>query len=599
MNKIRGSGGIGRRAGLRIQWLCPCGFKSHLPHIFILTKTMWYLLLKIKPRLIKRLLFRKSAEHWAKVGVALAVIGLFFWGAYEIFYRIFDYLTTVQDIGLVLTDRIISIGFLAFFAMLIISNLVSSISTLFRSAETEYLMSTPLSHSSVFWSRFVDNFFYSSWATAVICFPMTLAYIVVHKLPLWQSIIAGVMLLLFLIIPAYIGAVGAMILFVLTKKLSFKKTVAIIVIISAVLIYFYIKTNISGTVMFNVMGDLSVLNYYLRQLGSYRYPYFPHVWFAEVLRNLRLGNWTLAWLFGSAMVSTSFFGFFVTDQFARWIYFPAFEVASSLSTSRKARMRSIFRSAWWKILSPFQPPVRAMLVKDIKLFLRDPSQWSQFTVILVLVAVYMANLRFVPSRVESLFWQTVVSFVNYAFCGYILATLSVRFVYPAISMEGKSFWSIVSSPLKLKTLFWEKFALAFMLFFLVAEALAIVSNSLLAQSSQMMLITAVGILLMSISLVSLNVGLGILFPNFDELNPMRIASSGGGMIAALLSLAYVGIMVVIAALPTYRYASRAAFGETLSSWEIISSIVAMVVINLAATIIPLRLGLKNIGKREF
>ncbi len=560
---------------------------------------MRYLLLTIKPRLIKRLLLQKGAEHWAKVIVAIVVIGLFFWGAYEIFYSIFDYLTTVRDIGLVLNDRIISIGFLAFFAMLVVSNLVSSISTLFRSTETEYLMSTPLAYNQVFWARFLDNFFYSSWATAVIGFPMTLAYIVVHKLPLWQSVIVGVMLFVFLLIPAYVGAVLAMILFVVAKKLSFRKTLAILVFLSLLLVYFYVRTNLSGGIMFNVMGDLSVLNYYLRQLGSYRNPYFPHIWFAETLRTIRLGDWGGAAVFMSAMVSTAVFGFFLTDQFARWLYFPAFEAAAYITGSRRAKRRSIINSPLWRFFSSFSPPFRAMLVKDVKLFIRDPNQWSQFAVILVLVAVYMANLRFVPSRVESLFWQTVVSFVNFAFSGYILATLSVRFVYPSISMEGKSFWAIISSPLRVSALFWEKFTIAFVVFFIIAEALAVISNGILAQSAQMMAFTAVGILLMSVSLVSLNVGLGILFPNFEELNPMRIASSGGGMIAALLSLAYVGIMVVIVAVPTYRYTYNLAFGEEFSRWEIFVAVVLMLAVNAAATVIPLRLGLKNIGKREF
>ncbi|MCD6531609.1 hypothetical protein J7K99_04120, partial [bacterium] len=79
----------------------------------------------------------------------------------------------------------------------------------------------------------------------------------------------------------------------------------------------------------------------------------------------------------------------------------------------------------------------------------------------------------------------------------------------------------------------------------------------------------------------------------------RIASSGGGMIAALLSLAYVGLMVVIVALPTYRYTSNLAFGEAYSDWEIFLAVASMIVLNLVATVVPLKLGLKNIGRREF
>ena len=560
---------------------------------------MWHLLLINKPKLIWRLIARKGLEHWSKIIVAVIVIGLFFTGAYELFYRVFAYLKNSSEIGTVLIDRLISIGFLAFFTMLIVSNLVSSISTLFRSTETTYLMTTPLSHSDVFWTRFIDNFFYSSWATAIMSLPMALAYIIVNSLPLWEALWMSVLLFLFLLIPAYIGAVLAMILFLLAKKISMRRTVAILVLLSFGIIYFYIKSNLAGGIMFNVMGDLSMLNYYLRQLGSYKNPYFPHIWLAEAFRTIRLADWHSAFIFTSAMLSTAVFGFFLTDFFARWLFFPSFEAALSISGQKRTKRRSIFKSKLWGIFAPFPRDMRAMMVKDIKLFIRDPNQWSQFAVLLVLLAVYLVNLKFVPSRVESLLWQTIISFVNFGFSGYILATLSVRFVYPAISMEGKSFWSIISSPLSVKSLFWEKFIIAFIVFFILAEIVAVISNAILSQSTQMIILTAVGILLMSISLVSLNVGLGILFPNFEELNPMRIASSGGGMIAALLSLIYVAVVVVIIALPTYRYASYLALGDTFSNWEIFGAVVALIVVNTAATVIPLKLGLKSVAKREF
>ena len=160
---------------------------------------MRHLILNTKRKLLWRLIARQGLEHWAKILVAIIIVGGFFSAAYLLFLRVFAYLSTVQDIGPVLVDRLISIGFLAFFSMLLISNLVSSISTLFRSTESEYLMATPLSHAQVFWSRFMDNFIYSSWATAIIGLPMVLAYVIVNKLPFWQVLIAALLLFLSLI----------------------------------------------------------------------------------------------------------------------------------------------------------------------------------------------------------------------------------------------------------------------------------------------------------------------------------------------------------------------------------------------------------------
>ncbi len=560
---------------------------------------MLNLLLKTKPKLLWRLVARKGLEHWAKIIVAIFVITLFFTGAFELFRRVFDYLISVQDIGPILVDRLISIGFLAFFSMLLVSNIVSSISTLFRSTETTYLMSTPLEYRNIFWSRFIDNFFYSSWATAVMGLPMALAYLVAHKISLVHWFWVATLLFAFLAIPALIGSIISMVIFILASKITMRRTVGILVFATAGIAYFYLRSNTAGGLMFNVRGDLSLLNHYLRELGSYKHPFFPHIWFAEALRSIRLENFQLGLLYSSALLSTAAFFGVCADLSAKLMYFKAFESASSLVSMRKTKRRSLFESALWKIFSPFPADMRGLMVKDIKLFLRDPNQWAHFAVLLVLLAVYLANLRFVPKRIDSLLWQTIISFVNFAFSGYILGTLSVRFVYPSISMEGKSFWSIISSPLLVKKLFWEKFAIAFAVFFVIAEVVAIVSNALLSQSMQMVVLTGAGIFLMSASLVALNVGLGILFPNFEELNPMRIASSGGGMIAALLSLSYVGFAVLIIAVPTYRYTAFLTSSEHFSNWEIVMAVIAILALNFACTYIPLKIGLKTISKQQF
>jgi ABC-2 type transport system permease protein len=140
---------------------------------------------------------------------------------------------------------------------------------------------------------------------------------------------------------------------------------------------------------------------------------------------------------------------------------------------------------------------------------------------------------------------------------------------------------------------------AFAVFFTIAEIVAVVSNGMLAQSGFMMVLTASGILLMSVSLTSLSVGLGAIFPSFDSQNPARIASGGGGMIAALLSLAYVGLMVVLLALPAYKY-SLYLIGQTgYPKTEIISSFLLVILLNILASYLPLKLGIRAIKRKDF
>ena len=559
---------------------------------------MWDIILKIKPKQLMRLIFKKELERNAKIIVGVLVVAIFLSGTYWIFYRLFSYLVTVQDIGILLIDRIIAIAFLIFLIMLTISNFISAIGALYRSPEAAFLIASPLPHRQVFWVRFADNIFYASWATLIITIPAILAYgIVNHFSALNYAIFAILVLPPFLLIPGIVGAGLSMTVFPLVKRFGSRRIILLLGALGVIGIFFFMRARFSR-IVFSAQGDLALLNYYLQDLATNDNQWLPSVWVAEALRAARLGESGTLWFYISMLISTAAAFIVILNSVAERLYYPAYIAASEMLSRQKKKKR--FYGFLWRLFSNFPRDMRALFVKDIRLFVREPNQWSQFAILLVLIVFYLFNLRNMPLDVGGLYWNTLTSFVNYAFCGYILATLSVRFVYPSISMEGKSFWSISSSPVKLKRLFWEKFWIAFIIFFLLTELVAVVSNSLLSQSAIMTLLTGVGILLMSISLTSLATGLGALFPSFEEPNPGKIASSGGGMICALVSLIYVALSTLALAFPTYHYMSY-LIGQRreFPTAEVIIGATILLIINVAATVIPLKLGLRAMQRHEY
>ena len=49
----------------------------------------------------------------------------------------------------------------------------------------------------------------------------------------------------------------------------------------------------------------------------------------------------------------------------------------------------------------------------------------------------------------SAFVKNVYAFVNLGMAGFVLATVAVRFVFPAVSAEGAAFWFIRTSPVSM------------------------------------------------------------------------------------------------------------------------------------------------------
>ena len=107
------------------------------------------------------------------------------------------------------------------------------------------------------------------------------------------------------------------------------------------------------------------------------------------------------------------------------------------------------------------------------------------------------------------------------------------------------------------------------------------------------------ILVLSFGLTSLAVGLGAMTPNFREDNPARIANGLGGTLNVVLSLIYVGAVLGLeAGLYLRHHAVRTlaldAHGPVLAAcWG------ALVVLNVAAIVVPMWLGLRQWRRMEF
>jgi ABC-2 type transport system permease protein len=543
-----------------------------------------------------------NAERLLKMLVGIVVLACFFAGSLFFFYRVFDYLAGLMDIGFLLMNKIISLGFLAIFVMLIISNLVTSISTLYRSPETSFLLSTPATYRQVFTVKFVDNMVFSTWAVLILGLPVIIAYGLVHDFALWQYIFELFCVLIpFVLIAGCIG-VGLSIFMFLASHWISPKTIIIwmgSILVLGVAIYF--KFGQPTSMAFNVISDWRVLNRYLSSMGATSFAFLPSFWVSETMRLLSIGSSNSLFTYMLALVTTSILALNVIFMIAERFYYPSWLASLEYhgSVEKKIagprRTKSFFRLPEW-----LPADFRAVLSKDLRLFIREPAQWAQFTVLLVLLVIYLLNLKYFPTDLKDSYWKTFIGFTNFAFSGFILATLSVRFVFPNISLEGRSFWAIVSSPMRISRVFWEKFWSVFIIFLLISEILALVSNIMLGLRGIIMILTFFSVLLMSVALVSLSVGMGAIYPRFEERNPGKIASSVGGILTTVLSLVYVGLMVVIAALPAQRY-SLYKMDPTLPfpRFEVTLSLIMMAILNLTTIIIPLRLGYLSMKKRDY
>jgi ABC-2 type transport system permease protein len=228
----------------------------------------------------------------------------------------------------------------------------------------------------------------------------------------------------------------------------------------------------------------------------------------------------------------------------RW-HFLGFSKAQEARKTRFTRLELLERVT--RAL-PLSTVSRHLLLKDLKIFLRDVSQWSQLLLLLALVLVYLYNFRVLDlERIPYMsgMIKNVYAFVNLAMAGLVMSTVCARFVFPAVSAEGAAFWIIRTAPISLRAFLWSKFWIGVLPVFLLTEGLTVAANHFLGIDPFLRLVAAVTVLFMSVAMAGLATGLGARYPRFNAENPSQVAGSYGGVAFMIIAVLFMMLLIAL------------------------------------------------------
>jgi ABC-2 type transport system permease protein len=349
----------------------------------------------------------------------------------------------------------------------------------------------------------------------------------------------------------------------------------------------------------------NVVDYFttLRTVSS---PFVPSYWATEALlpflQSYRNGGGDS--IFYLLMLwSTSLAVLVMGNWLAGHLYFTGW---SKSQESRRLRFSqsSFFNRMVDFITRPFSPATRVIIEKDLKTFFRDTTQWSQLLLLLSLVIVYLYNFKVLPlekSPIPSFYLQNLFSFLNLGLAGFVLSAIAVRFVFPAVSQEGRAFWIIKTSPLPLKKFLSSKFLMGLLPLLILAEVLTVITNCPLRVTPFMMVLSLITIFLMTFGITSLGIGMGALYPRFRHGNAAEIPSSFGGLMYMIYAMALIGLTIVLEARPVYMFFMSHFRKFPLPGWfyvETSFAVLVIVLVNVAAVVLPIRYGLRHLYQME-
>jgi len=280
-------------------------------------------------------------------------------------------------------------------------------------------------------------------------------------------------------------------------------------------------------------------------------------------------------------------------------------LAGERSPQRKIRSAWIDRTLM-SAPFPLSTRMRLLMVKDLRLFRRDPVQWSQFLIFFGLLALYFLNTRQLSYDVNYAAWVNMISFLNLAVVGLILSTFTTRFIFPMISLEGRRFWILGRLPVERSTILWSKFLFASLGSLIPCAALVLLSDLMLRVSFLVVSVHLLACVLLCSGLSGIAVGLGAKMPNLRDESPARIAAGFGGTLNLVLSAAYIVVLVVLTTVPCYFYLLATTSGSTTVSLDpkrqllwLLSGIGGSITLGIAATVIPLKMGIKAFREMEY
>jgi hypothetical protein len=176
---------------------------------------------------------------------------------------------------------------------------------------------------------------------------------------------------------------------------------------------------------------------------------------------------------------------------------------------------------------------------------------------ILLTFIFSISVSHLNLRLRVMDVQLVTYLVLFAFSGFMVSSLALRFVFPMIGLEGQTFWVLRSSPIKEGRIFRVKFILGFLPVLFIAEYIAISSNIPFVRMTEIRpLLLWFGIFSafwISLTTVSLNLGFGGFFANYLECNPIRAASTQGATLTFLAALVYLFVLLVIVLVPVSEY----------------------------------------------
>lgn len=530
-----------------------------------------------------------------KAAGSTMVYAVFAYGCFLMAQNTITYLLEQVRIGNFLLHRFILVVLFIFYIAINIGNMVVSFSTLYKSKEVFFLITKPVSFTKIFLIKFLDNFFYSSATLLLIISAVLLGYGYYFDLNFWlYPFILLAIILPFMLIAGSAGVIVLLIVLRMSAKWGFKKVIFFISLfyVTGIITFYFVSNPIK--LVEKVFDYYPHINQYFGFLESGLVKFLPNYWISESLywiSESRIDR-AIPYIYLNLLVCIAVF--FITLLIAKkWFYITwlaSLNINAELKTS--LRQKKLFFGFEHKSrLNGFD---ESIFKREFWLFFREPNQWLHLLVMIFLITVFVSSISgidIIILKAYNQYLKTIIYLIVTLFNAFLIASLSLRFVFPLISLEGEALWKIRSAPINFDKLLGKRLLIYFLIIFFIGQIISFFSTYQFP--AQLSIIAQLNTLLATITLVSMNFGMGGLFANYKEKNAIRLASSQGASLTFLFTLLYLVLLIIILFIPVSGYFYSLERGVNYSFFNLLSTTIILLVLAGLISVLSLKVGFRS------
>jgi hypothetical protein len=537
---------------------------------------MFWRLLQNKIRMFRNVYLKKTGKKRLLLILSLLGLGWLFFILHDWAYSFFQFMLTSPLIDvpqaerMILLQRSVSFLFNGLFLFLFFGGILIAEYFLFRASDLNFLLSTPIPLDTIFSYKILEQIFYNSGLFFFIGGAFLAGLIRLGLFSVGTVVLMLISALAFVIIPTVLALLLTLLLlqFISSSRLrDFSRIFSGLIYIGFWIMIQYFRVSHFDENLAGVTPDR--FDVWQKMIRNTRLDWTPAGWFGKIVASPYHTENTFAWGHFILILLVAAVLWFLCLKILTNIF-----LKSGTEITREPYKRKVpakLNAA--PVMAGTASGLKSMIIKDLKLFLRDSRLVIQ-TVFMGVMILFMGIMVSQSTATELTELESLQggSFVVFFF----FSLISAQFASRLIPLEREGFWLLKlipgSIPLAMKGKLIFSLLTNFIFVLLVTFGFFIYFQPGVGSGILFLLLIA------AISLGSTGIGLliGCLFPRFDWEHPKRMLTQAGSIWLMMSSIVWFVLIFIIFAVTKVLTGSLV----NLIVWFALVSSILIVVMNI-------------------